>query len=179
TFLSLQLVSFIFTYLLEYSQVLRFSRQLLLILFESSSLCPPGGIYLHECPRQHYIPIYLIVLGVFSVFSVLLSCLPCSKEPEEGTSNPLNTIYKAWTSLTILFYICWVIAGDVWIYSIYQPNYDKNTTNVDPYCNKTLYLFAFWINTLFNISVGFFFLGVFLFLLGFCLYRGANPAADV
>uniref|UniRef100_A0A3Q2V809 Si:dkey-19b23.12 n=1 Tax=Haplochromis burtoni TaxID=8153 RepID=A0A3Q2V809_HAPBU len=138
-----------------------------------------GGIYLHECPRQHYIPIYLIVLGVFSVFSVLLSCLPCSKEPEEGTSNPLNTIYKAWTSLTILFYICWVIAGDVWIYSIYQPNYDKNTTNVDPYCNKTLYLFAFWINTLFNISVGFFFLGVFLFLLGFCLYRGANPAADV
>ncbi|XP_042072889.1 transmembrane protein 272-like [Haplochromis burtoni] len=138
-----------------------------------------GAIYLHECPRQHYIPIYLIVLGLSSLLFVLLSCFPCAKEPEEGTSNPLSTIYKAWNSLAMFFVFCWFIAGDVWIYSIYQPNYDKNTTNVDPYCNKTLYLFAFWINTLFNISVGFFFLGVFLFLLGFCLYRGANPAADV
>uniref|UniRef100_A0A3B4HA65 Si:dkey-19b23.12 n=1 Tax=Pundamilia nyererei TaxID=303518 RepID=A0A3B4HA65_9CICH len=144
---------------------------LLLILFESSSLCPPGGIYLHECPRQHYIPIYLIVLGVFSVFSVLLSCLPCSKEPEEGTSNPLNTIYKAWTSLTILLFICWVIAGDVWIYSIYQPNYDKNTTDVSSYCNKTLYLFAFWINTFANISFGFIFLCCPLVLICCCLCR--------
>ncbi|XP_076737917.1 transmembrane protein 272-like [Maylandia zebra] len=138
-----------------------------------------GAIYLHECPRQHYIPIYLIVLGLSSLLFVLLSYFPCAKEPEEGTSNPLSTIYKAWNLLAMFFVPCWFIAGDVWIYSIYQPNYDKNTTNVDPYCNKTLYLFAFWINTLVNISVGFFFLGVFLFLLGFCLYRGANPAADV
>uniref|UniRef100_A0A3Q4N4F8 Si:dkey-19b23.12 n=1 Tax=Neolamprologus brichardi TaxID=32507 RepID=A0A3Q4N4F8_NEOBR len=151
-----------------------------------STLCSPRlitfsvwGIYLHECPRQHYIPIYLIVLGVFSVFSVLLSCLPCSNEPEEGTANPLNTIYKAWTSLTILFFICWVIAGDVWIYSIYQPNYDKNTTDVSSYCNKTLYLFAFWINTLSNISIGVIFLYCPLVLICCCLRRRANPNNDV
>ncbi len=43
------------------------------------------------------------------------------------------------------FFCC---LGNVWIYSIYEPNYNKNTTNVDPYCNKTVYLFAFWTTTL-------------------------------
>lgn len=43
--------------------------------------------------------------------------------------------------------------GNVWIYSIYQPNYNKNTS-VDPYCNKTLYLFAFWTTTLVYILLG-------------------------
>uniref|UniRef100_A0A3Q4N4D5 Si:dkey-19b23.12 n=1 Tax=Neolamprologus brichardi TaxID=32507 RepID=A0A3Q4N4D5_NEOBR len=148
--------------------------------FQLNSLSSSAGaIYLHECPRQHYIPIYLIGLGLSSLLFVLLSCFPCAKEPEEGTSNPLSTIYKAWNLLSMFFVFCWFIAGDVWIYSIYQPNYDKNTTNVDPYCNKTLYLFAFWINTLVNISFGFVFLGGFLFLLGFCLYKGVNPAADI
>uniref|UniRef100_A0A3B4FIJ0 Uncharacterized protein n=1 Tax=Pundamilia nyererei TaxID=303518 RepID=A0A3B4FIJ0_9CICH len=145
------------------------------VIHNVSMLCSPF------CPRQHYIPIYLIVLGLSSLLFVLLSCFPCAKEPEEGTSNPLSTIYKAWNLLAMFFVFCWFIAGELKSQGsdLFLPNYDKNTTNVDPYCNKTLYLFAFWINTLVNISVGFIFLGVFLFLLGFCLYRGANPPADV
>ncbi|XP_076738350.1 transmembrane protein 272-like [Maylandia zebra] len=138
-----------------------------------------GAIYLHECPRQHYIPIYLIVLGLSSLLFVLLSCFPCAKEPEEGTSNPLSTIYKAWNSLAMFFVFSWSIAGDVWIYSIYQPNYDKNTTDVSSYCNKTLYLFAFWINTFANISVGFIFLCCPLVLICCCLCRRANPNNDM
>uniref|UniRef100_A0A8C1KHJ8 Si:dkey-19b23.14 n=1 Tax=Cyprinus carpio TaxID=7962 RepID=A0A8C1KHJ8_CYPCA len=37
------------------------------------------------------------------------------------------------------------IAGSVWIYSVHPPSYDP--TNGQNYCNKTLYLFAFWLNT--------------------------------
>ncbi|KAG7497659.1 hypothetical protein JOB18_002808 [Solea senegalensis] len=113
-----------------------------------------GVVYLHECPKQDYIPIYLIVLGVFGLMLSLLACLPCAQEPEDGTTNPLSQVCKAWNSLTSLFLSCWFIAGNVWIYSIYQPNYNKTTTDVDPYCNKTLYLFAFWTTTLGYILLG-------------------------
>ncbi|XP_054457816.1 transmembrane protein 272-like [Anoplopoma fimbria] len=107
-----------------------------------------GTIHLNDCPRQHYIPIYLIVAGVFGLLLALLSCLPWARTPEDGTPNPLSRICTAWNSLSSLFFFCWFIAGNVWIYSIYKPNYDRNTTNVDPYCDKTLYLFAFWTTTL-------------------------------
>ena len=67
----------------------------------------------------------------------------------------------------------------MWIYSIYQPNYNKNTTHVDPYCDKTLYLFAFWTTTLVYILLALFLLGgccVF-----FCLFLcgRADPDDDV
>uniref|UniRef100_A0A3P8UFG1 Si:dkey-19b23.12 n=1 Tax=Cynoglossus semilaevis TaxID=244447 RepID=A0A3P8UFG1_CYNSE len=110
-----------------------------------------GAVYLHECPRENYIPIYLIVVGAFGLMLSLLSCLPCAQQPTDGATNPLNRACVAWNSLTSFFLFCWFIAGNVWIYSIYQPNYNKNTTDVDPYCNKTVYLFAFWTTTLFYI----------------------------
>ncbi|XP_063320907.1 transmembrane protein 272-like [Pelmatolapia mariae] len=138
-----------------------------------------GAKYLHECPREHFIPIYLIVVGVFGLILSLLSCLPCAKESEEGTSNPLSKISIAWNSVTSVFLFCWFIAGNVWIYSIYQPNYIKNTTDVSSYCNKTLYLFAFWTTTLVYILVGLFFLCGSLVLMCSCLCCHANLNDDV
>ncbi|KAG9351686.1 hypothetical protein JZ751_022937 [Albula glossodonta] len=110
-----------------------------------------GTIYLNDCPAQRYIPIYLLVSGVFAVFLAVLSCLPCTKESEDGEQNALSSICTAWNSLVSLFLFCWFIAGNVWIYSIYAPSYDQT----DPkHCNKTLYLFAFWTTTLVYIMLG-------------------------
>ncbi|XP_069563638.1 transmembrane protein 272 [Brachyistius frenatus] len=134
-----------------------------------------GAVHLDDCPRQPYIPIYLIVAGVFSMFLTVLSCLPCTREHEDGTTNPLNRICTAWNSLTSFFLFCWFITGNVWIYSIYEPNYNKNTTNVEPYCDKTLYLFAFWITTLIYILLGLFLAGGCCVLFCFCLCGRADP----
>ncbi|XP_056611603.1 transmembrane protein 272-like [Triplophysa dalaica] len=106
-----------------------------------------GAVYLQDCPRQHYIPIYLLVSGVFGVFLGLLTCLPCAKETEEEGPNKLRNICGLWNSLVSAFIFCWVICGSVWIYSIYPPNYNQTLAG-DLYCNKTLYLFAFWTTTL-------------------------------
>ncbi|XP_072232811.1 transmembrane protein 272 [Leuresthes tenuis] len=121
-----------------------------------------GAVYLNDCPRQHYIPIYLIVTGVFGLVLVVFSCLPCAQQPDDSTINPLSWVCKTWNSLISFFLFCWFITGNVWIYSIYEPNYNKNTTNVDPYCDKTLYLFAFWTTTL-----GYILIGVFM-VIGCC-----------
>ncbi|XP_035806250.2 transmembrane protein 272-like [Amphiprion ocellaris] len=123
-----------------------------------------GAVYLDDCPLQPYIPIYLIVCGTFTLMLGLLSCLPCAKKPEDGTTNPLYSVCSIWNLLVSLFLFAWFIAGNVWIYSIYEPNYNKNSTSVAPYCDKTLYLFAFWTTT-----VGYIIIGSFLFLCCCCL----------
>ncbi|KAJ3585631.1 hypothetical protein NHX12_014350 [Muraenolepis orangiensis] len=102
-------------------------------------------MYLKECPRQPYIPIYLVVAGVFEL---MLGLLSNAHRQKDAPSTQLKNICVVWNSLTLLFIFCWFIAGNVWIYSIYEPNYNQTTTATDPYCNKTLYLFAFWTTTL-------------------------------
>ncbi|XP_045067707.1 transmembrane protein 272 isoform X1 [Coregonus clupeaformis] len=112
-----------------------------------------GAVYLNDCPRQPYIPIYLIVLGAFGLVTILPFCF-CQPN--------LVLVCTLWNGLLDTFLFCWFINGNVWIYSIYQPNYNQTLTEKDPYqsnynqtltekdlyCNKTLYLFAFWTTTL-------------------------------
>ncbi|XP_060922657.1 transmembrane protein 272-like [Limanda limanda] len=114
-----------------------------------------GSVYLDDCPVQHYIPIYLIVSGVFGLMLALFTCIPFPKEPEDNDTDVIDVVCITWNSLLAFFLFSWFIVGNVWIYSIYQPEYTKNSTNVDVYCDKTLYLFSFWITTLFYIIFGF------------------------
>lgn len=134
-----------------------------------------GAVHLDDCPRQHYIPIYLIVVGVFGLVLSLLSCLPCAKKSED----PISRLCTAWNSLVSFFLFCWFIAGNVWIYSIYQPNYNKNTTSVDAYCDRTLYLFAFWTTTLVYILLGVFLIGGCCVLFCFYLCGRADPDDNI
>ncbi|KAL0970283.1 hypothetical protein UPYG_G00239840 [Umbra pygmaea] len=124
-----------------------------------------GAMYLNDCPQEPYIPIYLIVLGAFGMVPIFSSCCcqPCS--PGSGSCANLKIIFNIWSSMVSLFLVCWFICGNVWIYSIYQPNYNQTQPNSTQsvtehlYCNKILYLFAFWTNTL-----------NYLIFLGFCVF---------
>lgn len=71
------------------------------------------------------------------------------------------------------------LLGNVWIYSIYKPNYVKNTTSLESYCNKTLYLYAFWSTTLIYILVAVLLTGgcFVLFLMFLCGHP--DPDDDV
>ncbi|XP_029696695.1 uncharacterized protein isoform X2 [Takifugu rubripes] len=113
-----------------------------------------GAVHLDDCPREPQIPIYLIVSGVFSLALALLSCLPCSRQVNDEPTNPLSRVCTAWNSLTTFFLFCWFVVGYVWIYSIYEPNYNKTATAVDPYCDRTLYLFALGTTALVFILLG-------------------------
>jgi hypothetical protein len=81
-----------------------------------------GAIHLNDCPRQRFIPIYLIVFGctliVMSIFCILYLCF----------------VSKRWLviiSITVgiilaLFNVAWLIAGSVWVFG--SQNYDPHTT---------------------------------------------------
>ncbi|XP_030609418.1 transmembrane protein 272-like [Archocentrus centrarchus] len=106
-----------------------------------------GLAYNSDCPRQPFIPVYLVFFIFIPALLALSSCC-----------NWCNIIL---CSVSIVFYICWFIAGNVLMYSIYEPNYNKNTTQADPYCNRTLYLFAFWSTNLTYILLGVLFFSYF------------------
>nr|XP_033507447.1 transmembrane protein 272-like [Epinephelus lanceolatus]XP_033507448.1 transmembrane protein 272-like [Epinephelus lanceolatus] len=62
-----------------------------------------GAIYQHDCPRQPYIPIYLLVMGVVSLLLTVLSILPCCAN--------FGNQSKTWSCFVSLFFFCWFIAG--------------------------------------------------------------------
>uniref|UniRef100_A0A3Q3H1V0 Si:dkey-19b23.12 n=1 Tax=Labrus bergylta TaxID=56723 RepID=A0A3Q3H1V0_9LABR len=109
--------------------------------------------YQFDCPVQRYIPIYLLVAGVITLLLAVLSISPCTA----GFGNHSKT----WSCLVSVFFFCWFIAGNVWIYSIYEPNYNK-TAPINTYCNKTLYLFAFWTTNANYILLGLLLVSIYM-----------------
>ncbi|XP_002737763.1 transmembrane protein 272-like [Saccoglossus kowalevskii] len=120
-----------------------------------------GAIYKDECNAQPYIPIYLIVGGSFSLFSCFISggksrsnrCQTNEEDPQKDECTCRSCI----SGLVSIFQVCWFIAGNVWIYKAYEPSYE-DPTSAD-YCDKTLYLFSFWL-----MNVSYMLIGV-----GFCV----------
>ena len=107
-----------------------------------------GAKYKDECPVEDMIPIYLIVAGSAGLFSSCCSGglkYTRSDGEEEQSVNPLQSLMQ-------LFLFAWFIAGNVWIYRNYEPNYTDPTS--PNFCNKTLYLFAFWVTNSYYITFG-------------------------
>lgn len=111
-----------------------------------------GSIYLHECPQGEYIPIYLLVGGIFGILKQLLHLstrvrkTDAEREDEQLRQSPTQTLLNC-------FMLGWFIIGSVWVYKEFEPNYDPNVAN-GKYCNKNLYLFAFWLITSVYILLG-------------------------
>ncbi|XP_076360063.1 transmembrane protein 272-like [Tachypleus tridentatus] len=107
-----------------------------------------GSSYINACPAEAKIPIYLIVAGGFGVLKNVLnfwSRCRRTEEEEQLKQNPQDTILNC-------FLFAWFIAGCVWIYKIYEPEYDDVSSPY--YCNRTVYLFAFWLVTSVYIILG-------------------------
>ncbi|KAG7464635.1 hypothetical protein MATL_G00167680 [Megalops atlanticus] len=120
-----------------------------------------GTMHLSDCPQQPYIPIYLGVGGLVMVLAQL-PYLSCCKQRVEGKPE-LHTLLTVCKVLLFLILIGWFLAGSVWIYSIYPPNYDPSAK---VYCAKTLYLLAFWLMNVCYICIGLGLVGWF-----FCYLR--------
>ncbi|XP_055595176.1 uncharacterized protein LOC129745842 [Uranotaenia lowii] len=109
-----------------------------------------GFVYLYDCPQGEYIPVYLLVGGGFGVLKQLLhlSTRVRSREDQELErlrQSPTQTLINC-------FMLGWFIIGSFWIYRIYEPNYDPA---LGKYCNKSLYLFTFWLITSVYMALGF------------------------
>ncbi|KAE8279254.1 hypothetical protein D5F01_LYC22840 [Larimichthys crocea] len=107
-----------------------------------------GAVYFNDCPQQPNIPNYLLGLALVQLLMVQLVTLPCESQLREQPKG-----FKACLlTLMCVFVYIWIVAGDVWIFSVYQPNYDATAAD-GLYCNKTLYTFALWTAVYETLSV--------------------------
>ncbi|XP_037614366.1 transmembrane protein 272-like [Sebastes umbrosus] len=101
-----------------------------------------GVVYFKDCPQQPNIPNYLLGMAFVRLLMVPFVTLPCESDAAQPQEHPRG--FKACLLCLIsLFFFTWILAGDVWVFSVYQPNYDPEAAD-GLYCNKTLYTFAFW-----------------------------------
>lgn len=99
-----------------------------------------GFLYKNDCPAQRFIPIYLIVMGIVVTVSRICDMLGKCVFGSENF-QPI----KCLQAIMGCFIFGWFVAGNVWIYKAYKP--DFNDASSELYCHKTLYLFAFWMTT--------------------------------
>jgi len=110
-----------------------------------------GSIYLHDCPQGEYIPVYLLVGGIFGILKQLLHLSARVRQREEEREEEYLRQSPTQTLLNC-FMLGWFIIGSVWVYKEFEPNYDPSGGRT--YCNKSLYLFAFWLITSVYILLG-------------------------
>ncbi|XP_046394789.1 transmembrane protein 272-like [Ischnura elegans] len=109
-----------------------------------------GAMYFNDCPQGEYIPVYLVVGGGFGVFKQLLHISSKVRQREE---EPPEERMRQSNMQTLIncFMLGWFIIGSVWVFKEYEPSYDPKR---EDYCNRTLYLFAFWLITSVYIVLG-------------------------
>lgn len=79
-------------------------------------------------------------MGLLKPLLSLRSRVPSDPSDQTVLRQALTDSSSKSSSLINCFMLCWFFIGSYWIYSIYEPKYGKD-------CDKTLYLFAFWLVT--------------------------------
>lgn len=74
-----------------------------------------GAYFLRECPVQPYIPVYLIVFGVFVLLVLVVSFLGLFRGSLEKDTYELLALSMLFISISIILYlfvVCWFITGE-------------------------------------------------------------------
>uniref|UniRef100_A0A3B3TMQ9 Uncharacterized protein n=1 Tax=Poecilia latipinna TaxID=48699 RepID=A0A3B3TMQ9_9TELE len=109
-------------------------------------------VYFRDCPQQPNIPNYLLGLALIALLMIPFVTLPCESYAAQPREHPRG--FKAcMAGFVVLFIFVWFLLGAVWVFSVYQPNYDPSAAD-GLYCNKTLYTFAFWNAVLETFGLG-------------------------
>ncbi|XP_040264963.1 transmembrane protein 272-like isoform X1 [Bufo bufo] len=112
-------------------------RVFILLLWSglSTAMITIGVMYKDKCLLQPVVPFYLMVAGASYLMVILLVSLKC-------LSHQLFAVLKVFL---LVFILCWLIAGSVWIFPIYFM--------FSVLCNSVLYQFAFGVLVFQYISI--------------------------
>ena len=120
-------------------------------------------MYKDDCPIEPFIPIYLIVGGSFGIIKTIVIIFQRILYGQDSFSKDAAAVELpeetpiAWMlidSVLNLFLFTWFVAGNIWVYSKFKPPFAPPPHEPMNYCNKTLYMFSFWIITLSYMIMG-------------------------
>ncbi|XP_011502784.1 PREDICTED: uncharacterized protein LOC105366150 [Ceratosolen solmsi marchali] len=107
-----------------------------------------GIQFIKDCPREPYIPVYMIVggiLGGIRMFWTLYSQIRLRRVRTftvPTTRTPNITPLKLTSIALTCFLLVWFGFGNYWILSIRWPNYKPMFYERNLWCDKTLYIFS-------------------------------------
>jgi len=97
-----------------------------------------GSKFLKDCPSEHYLPIYLIVMGVFSIIS---GCSgggsKAANRGEEESEDNKSTLGSCCNGLIGMFLFAWFICGNVWVFKMKECTGSVNPLNTTTDCTFT------------------------------------------
>ncbi|UJR32565.1 hypothetical protein I4U23_020026 [Adineta vaga] len=124
----------------------RFHCQLLLPLSIVIVSFVVGILYVHDCPSQSYIPIYLIVQGAVGLFIFVIHLVAIVYIIYiDKYKYQFITLIAFLSAFLILFLFVWFIVGNISVFSIVKRVQFNDQTNIGSYCNGVLYQTAFWL----------------------------------
>jgi len=101
-----------------------------------------GALNLQNCPAEPYIPIWLVVTGVFALLKSAANFYYRARRPPGQLAQPSDINPNPFDGLLSCFLIVWFIIGSVWVYTTsWSVQYGKPGTHY--YCDQFTYTFAF------------------------------------
>ncbi len=124
----------------------RFHLQLLLPFSIAVVSFVFGIQYLHDCPIQPRIPIYLLLQGAVGLLITVIHLLAIVYILYiiKFKYQFISTI-AIFTAFLGLFLFAWFLAGNIWTFSVFKRVQFIDQTNTNSYCNGNLYHAAFWL----------------------------------
>ncbi|XP_078600926.1 transmembrane protein 272-like [Branchiostoma floridae x Branchiostoma japonicum] len=135
-----------------------------------------GSLYVHDCPIQYMIPVYLIVYGIFLLLPTFTARhRRDGEDPPDVLQSPGQCCFQG---IIGCFLLVWFIGGTSWVYPAFPVVDFTNTTSTN-YCQPVLYNFAFTVTTATWVVAGVGLLASLCYL-GLTLMRGdQNTYTDV
>nr|KAG5694922.1 hypothetical protein BaRGS_025083 [Batillaria attramentaria] len=111
-----------------------------------------GGLcvnYLHECPVEPKLPIYLVVGGCFGIVKLLFLLWKQIKRHKEDLGDlhddiDLLTMTRMTNIALNIFHCVWFAFGHYWVFHIWKPHFVAPLHEPRNWCDETVFMFSFW-----------------------------------
>ncbi|KYB29540.1 uncharacterized protein LOC103314073 isoform X1 [Tribolium castaneum] len=104
-----------------------------------------GIQFLKDCPREPYIPIYMVVggsVGCVKMGLTLYNQLHTRRMDASSTANAASIGSRVASIALTGFLIIWFSFGNYWVLRIKWPDYAPTLFEPNHWCHRTLYVFA-------------------------------------
>ena len=112
-------------------------------------LCSTGVNYLHECPVEPKLPIYLVVGGCFGIIKLLFLLWKQVKRHKEDLGDlhddiDLLTMTRMTNIALNIFHCVWFAFGHYWVFNIWKPHFRAPLHEPRNWCDETVFMFSFY-----------------------------------
>ncbi|XP_035828784.1 uncharacterized protein LOC101849502 [Aplysia californica] len=143
-----------------------------------------GVNYLHECPREPKLPIYLVVGGCFGILKLLFLLWKQIRRHRDDVldlhdDEDLLTMTRMTNMALNVFLSVWFVFGHYWLIRIWEPHFEAPLHEPRNWCDRTVFTFTFWQLVICHVILGILILvAMVLYCCYICIKCGPNSGNE-